>query len=253
MVRFGTTHLWLLLATLLFLAGTMWAVSRLSRRWQNVMFCVAAFLSAGGIFFRYGMGLSFEGGLTLGTLALELLQVCNFNFLLVILMLIPKFELARQYGVFFSMFAACTTLLHTPDVWSSRSWYDLYVLNSWLNHVFVIALPLWMMAARRLKPRKEYVWKVSLSVIAYFTIVAIISTWLISEGVITPEDSFSFIFVSEGVEIMELFHKWIPYPYFHLYPAIPIMVAFFVLLAWAFKRYRVEPYETTRKGSSETK
>ena len=145
MKQFSTTHIIFLIAVVIFLAGSMWLVSKLNRRWQNVMFILGALLCAGGIFYRYGMGLSWEGGITWKTLALEMLQVCNFNFILVLLMLIPRFELARQYGIFFSMFAASTTLFSLSSSWKNLQWYDIQIMNSLINHVLIIALPLWIM------------------------------------------------------------------------------------------------------------
>ena len=104
MKPFDQTHLVLLMLTVAFVALTMYAASKLSRRGQNVLFVVGAFLCTGGVFFRYAMGLSFSPGkLNIQTLAVQMLQVCNFNFVLVLLMLLPKCELARQYSIFFSM------------------------------------------------------------------------------------------------------------------------------------------------------
>lgn len=243
MTLFSTAHIIFLIAVVVFLAGSMWLVSKLSRRWQNVMFIVGALLCAGGIFYRYGMGLSLEGGFTWGTLAKEMLQVCNFNFILVLLMLIPRFELARQYAIFFSMFAASTTLFSLSSSWKNLEWYDIQIMNSLINHVFIIALPLWMLAARRLKPRKEYIWKVSLCVFVYMTAVAIIVTALMKNGVITdPTPHYSFIYDTYKIGPLDMLYKLIPYPYFYLYPIAIPMVGFFYFLAWAFRKYEVKPY-----------
>lgn len=239
---FDTTHLMFLTITLAFWVLSSYAVSKMSRKWQNVMFAIGAIMAAGGIFFRYGMGLSFDGGFTFQTLAMQMMQVCNFNLILVLLMLVPRFELARQYSVFFSMFAAFTTLVSIPNVWENYHFLDLQVLNSWLNHVFDIALPMWMIAARRLKPRREYVWKVGACVFGYFTVVAAISTLLIHLGVMTAAHSYSFIFTTDGIGIFELLRSWIPLPYFYLYPIFPLMIGFFYLWAWVFRKYEVEPF-----------
>ena len=243
MPRFSLTHIIFLVCVVAFLAGTMWLKSKLNRKWQNVMIVIGALLCAGGIFFRYGMGLSFEGGFTWKTLGMEMLQVCNFNFILVLLMLIPKFELARQYSIFFSMFAASTTLVSLQSNWATMNWYDLTIMNSLINHVFIIAVPLWMLAARRLKPRREYIWKVAGSVFIYMTVVAIIVTVLMKNGVITdPTPHYSFIYDTYGIEVLDFLYWLIPCPYFYLYPLGPLMVAFFYFLAWAFRNYEVKPY-----------
>jgi hypothetical protein len=157
-------------------------------------------------------------------------------------MLIPRFELARQYSVFFSMFAASTTLISVPNSWASLNWYDATVLNSWLNHAFAIALPLWMLAARRLKPKREYVLKVTACVVIYFLASAAVTTLLMKGGIIPPGSSYSFIFDTEGIPVFDMLYELIPVPCFYLVPLIPVMAGFFSLLAWAFKRYEVKPY-----------
>ena len=101
MVMFDSAHIGLLIGTVAFLAISTLVVSKLPRMGQNIAFFMAALYCAGGIFFRYGMNLSFAGGFNFKTLGTQMLQVCNFNFILVLLMLIPKY---RKAG--FSMGAA---------------------------------------------------------------------------------------------------------------------------------------------------
>ncbi len=237
MTLFSPTHICFLTATVAFLVLSCYAVSRMSRTGQNIMFVLAALLCAGGIFYRYGMGLSTDGELTLGTLATQMLQVCNFNFVLVILMLIPRCEIARQYSVMFSMFAAMTTFISIPGDWTNRMWYEPTVLNSWLNHLFAIALPMWMVAARRLKPRREYISRVLGCVLVYFTVAYIATAALRVTGVIAPDKSFSFIFDTGNVPILNFLWSVIPYSYFYLLPLMPLLYIFFRLLAIAFRRY----------------
>ena len=242
MVMFDTTHLYLLIATAAFLSLSAVAVSKMPRILQNVMFFLAAFLCAGGIFFRYGLNLSFDSGFHWQTLATQMMQVCNFNFILVILMLIPGFELARQYSVFFSAAAACTTFVSISSAWATHNWYDLTVMNSWLNHVFAVALPLWMVAARRLKPKKEYILPVSVLVLAYFTVSYIVTTVLMNAGILPEDTSFSFIFETGKIGLLDMLWDLIPVPYFYLYPMMLLMVAFFWVWARLFKNYKTEPY-----------
>ena len=206
------------------------------------MFFIGVSCCSCGIFFRYGMGLSLEGGVNLAILLRELLQVCSFNFILLPLMLFPKCEVARQYSIFFSMFAASTTLFSVSKVYANMHWYDLSFLNSWVNHFFAIAVPLWMLAARRLKPQTKYIPHVAIGVFSYFTVVAIISTILIKNGIITVDKSYSFIFDTMGFAPLDILYKMIPYPYFYLYPLLPCMLIFFFVFSKLFTKYKVYPY-----------
>ena len=236
----STTHIIYLVVTLAFFVLSAWAVSKMNEKWQNVCFIFGTLICSGGIFFRYGMGLTWEGGITLKTLARELLQVCSFNFVLLPLMLIKKCEIARQYAFFFSMFAACTTLFSVSRSFANVEWYSTTLLNSWLNHVFAIAVPIWMIASRRFKPQKKYVLPVTACVFVYFTVSYVIQERLILNGVMTVENSLSFIYRTMGVPVLDWFMELIPYPYWYLYPLLPLMIGFFYLLAFAFKKYKLK-------------
>ena len=251
MEALSAVHLAYLGCTVLFLAGGMFAVSKLPAAAQNVIFVLCAVGCSGGIFFRYGMGLQWTTEISWGTLAMELMQVCNFNFLLLPLMLIPKFELARQYSCMFSMFGAFTTFLSPSYSWAGLAWSDSVILNSWLNHTFAVALPLFMIAARRLKPQKKYILPVLGCVFAYFTVAAGISYFLIQKGILTVENSFSFIFTTDGIPVFEFFYKLIPYPYFYLYPVLLILLLFFVGLCACFSKYRVRPFRYQMNSQTE--
>ena len=197
MAPFSITHILMIIASIIFLILSTWVVSKLNRKWQNVFFVVAVIFCSGGIFYRYAMGMSFEKGLSVNIL-IQMLQVCNFNFVLLPLMLVPKFELARQYSFMFSMFAASTTIFSISGSWVNYNWYDQEVLNFWLYHLFAIACPIWMCAAKRLKPRKEYVIPVAICVVVYFTAVYGLSEIFRANGIIAPDKSFSFIYDPGG-------------------------------------------------------
>ena len=96
-----------------------------------------------------------------------------------------------------------------------------------------------MIFGRRTKPKKEYIWKIILCIIAYFSINAIISKILIENKILTVESSFSFIFTPDKIPVFEFLYKIIPVPYFYLYPIIPLLILFFIGLSRIFKNYKV--------------
>lgn len=243
MKSFDQNHLTILLCTLVFFALSMLAVRKLPRKGQNVLFVLAAFLCSCGIFFRYGMGMKWSfDRIQWDVLASQMLQVCNFNMILVLLMLVPKFELARQYAFMFSMFAACTTLVSVSRDFADNNWYDVTVLNSWMNHVFAIALPLWMVATRRLKPQKKYILPVSGCVALYFLVSYVCTERLHKTGWLPLTKTFSFVHDPGGVGLLEWLYELIPVPFFYLVPLALPMVAFFWFLTWLFRNYRVQPF-----------
>ena len=229
-------HIILFLATAVFAILSSLAVAKMPRKWQNTMIAIAAFVSVSAIFYRYAMGLSWEGGIDVQSLLIQQLQVCNFNFILLPLMLVPKFKLVRQYGFFFSMFAASTTLVALSSSWAGLPWYTPTVLNSWIYHSFAIICPLWMFATGGLRPERKYVLPVSGCVFGYFTLVYGICEILKGEGIIAAEQSFSYIYNADGIPLLSIFYNWIGLPYFHLVPSFILAIAFFYLLSIPFTR-----------------
>ena len=229
-------HIILFLATAAFTVFSCIAVAKMPRKWQNIMIVASVLTCMGAIFYRFAMGLSLEGKLNIKNLLMEQMQVCNFNFILLPLMLIPKFKLARQYSIYFSMFAASTTLVALNNAWGGANWYEPIVFNSWLYHSLAIICPLWMFAAGRLRPERKYILPVSGCVFGYFTLVYAISEILKSAGIMAENKSYSYIYNTDGIPILSTFHKWINVPYWHLIPAFFIVVAFFCLLSIPFTR-----------------
>ncbi len=242
MVRGDFTHVSMLAATFVWFVLGFFAMRKVGKRVQNAVFILLTLLCCGGIFFRYAMGLRPTLHFQWQTFAMQLMQVCNFNFVLLPLMLVPKFELARQYSVMFSMLCAATPFFSPPAAWAGLPWYDLQILNSWLNHACAVSLPLFMLAARRLKPQRAYALPVTIAVFFYFTAVAIICYPLIYFGILTAETSFSYVFKQDGILIFKLLYRLIPYPYFYLYPLLPVLYLFFRFFAWAMKGYKTAPF-----------
>lgn len=247
MTPYDFSHICFLIVVIGFLSLSTWAISKMPQNFQSIMIIIGAVLCSGIIFFTCGMGLSFRNGINLKGLARQMLQVCQFNMILVPLMLIPKLELARQYSVMFSMFAAMTTFVSIPDYFANYRWYDKQILAFWGFHVFAVAVPLWMMGARRLKPRKEYILPVVICVFAYFTVVYIISELLIDAGKMTAENSYSFIYKSGHTFPLKQLYNLIGVPYFYLWPLIPVLYGFDYLFSWLLRDYPAETYTLTIK------
>ena len=246
MVAWSLTHFIYLIVTIAFLVGTCFAVSKMPKKWQNVMFVFAVVMGSGGLFFRYAMNLSFGGRLHIDTLFIQTMQVCNFNFILLPLMLVPKFKLARQYSVFFSMFAASTIMVSFPKTYAGCEWYDISLLNFWCNHLFAIALPLWMMSAKRLYPERKYILKVTICVFAYFTLVFLLTEFFMMIGILPQGSSFSYVHNPKTMPIISTLYRYIGLPYVHLLPLLPVAVGVFYLWSLPFNKRKSQKTEKSK-------
>lgn len=231
----STTHIIFLLITIAYYVASCLIIRKLPEKVQNIIFIVIAFLCASGIFYRYG--LNYFKGFTPKTLGMQMLQVCNFNMILVALMLVPKFELARQYSFMFSMFAAATALLSISSSWKNLAWSDPIIMNSWLNHTFAISLPLLMLSTGRFRPQKKYIWPVVACFVLYFTVSFLIQKILINNEILNINNSYSFIFRTEGVGLLDYLYKLIPHAYFYLLPILPLFIGWCYGLVYLWKLF----------------
>ena len=250
MVTGSLTHFIFLAVSIVFLVGTSFAVNKMPKKWQNVMFIIAVVIGSGGLFFRYAMNCSFDGTLRIDTLFIQTLQVCNFNFILLPLMLVPKFKLARQYSVYFAMFAASTTMFSFPKSYEVYNWYDIEVINFWCNHVFAVALPLWMMCAKRLYPDRKYIVKVTICVVLYFTLVFALTEWFMAVGILPKGSSFSYVHDPKGMPIITTLYELIGGPYVHLLPLFPVIVGFFYLWSLPFNKNKSTKTKKTKSNKA---
>ena len=239
MIPFSETHLIFFAATGLFLALSMLLVSKLPHRAQTVIFVLGALMCAGSIFFRYGMACTLDGNLRLKMLCLQMMRVSGFNMILVPLMLVPKLEQARQYSMFFSLFVTGAMLVKLPFSWPELGGWNVEMLSTWSGCIFAVAVPLWMLAARRLKPQKKYVLPTMVCVAVYFSGVYIFSELLLGKGLITLAEQTSFVYNTHGIVVFDILWRIIPQPFFYLLPLAPFLYGFFLVLAKAFDGYRV--------------
>ncbi len=84
----GTSHLLMVLAILLIIAGLMIIVYKSNKIVQNIIITSVAVLGTVGIFFLHGT--HYGTRLDLKNLGMQMFQVCNFNFILLPLCLFKK-------------------------------------------------------------------------------------------------------------------------------------------------------------------
>ena len=67
---------------------------------------------------------------------------------------------------------AVSTFFSYPNDVEQSMWYSIKCLTFWCNHLLIVLIPIFMIATKRFKPRKEYVLKVVASVVCYFLIAS---------------------------------------------------------------------------------
>ncbi len=235
----GTAHILMLVSTIVIIAVLMFICSRVSPKWQSVMIHSAVLIGMVGILFLHltRRGTAFDPQ----NFFEQMFQVCNFNFILLPLCLIKKNELGRQYLFFFSMFAAASTFIAYPSDVENSMWYSIVTLNFWIDHMMVVLVPMLMIAARRFKPRKEYIAPVLLCMLVYF-----LSSFVANIGFngwsLDGPHNHSYTLGPGGIMVLEPLYKLCPIPFVYLLLTVPYIGGAFWLLAMAFKKYQVKNY-----------
>lgn len=242
MGKWGTAHLLYLLVTAIFIIVGMVICRKANRTVQNIIFITVAIVGSFGIFYRYALGFSFSNGVNLSTLWRQTLQVCNFNFILLPIVLIRKNELGRQYLYYFSMFCASTIFASYSKSIERLEWNNIVVINFWLNHLCAVALPLFMFASRRFKPQKKYIPYVVLCIFIYYAYSGLGSLYLMKYKGVSKADTASYIFTTDGIPAFEILHKIIPIDFVYLLPLLLLIVPFYYWLARLFKNYKSIDY-----------
>lgn len=243
----GTAHILMLVATIIIIGLLMFIVSKVNYKVQCIMIHSAVLICMVGILFlhltRYGKTLDFKNFFE------QMFQVCNFNFILLPLCLIRKNELGRQYLFYFSMFAAASTFVAYPSDVSHSMWYSVVTLNFWIDHMMVVAVTLMMVSAKWLKPKKEYIIKVLLCIVAYF-FVAFIANLAFNGWKIDGPHNHSYTMNDGDIMALAPFYKLIPVPFVYLLPIMPILGGLFYLMSLCFTKYKVNDITKFQKNKT---
>lgn len=138
--------------------------------------------------------------------------------------------------------AISTFVTYTSDVEGSM-WYSIVTINFWVDHLMVVLVCLMMVSAGWFKPRKEYVFKVCLCLLAYFG-ACFFANFAFNGWSISGPHNHSYTMSSGSIMILEPLYKLIPIPFVYLLPLFPIFMGLFYLLAFFFKKYTLphNPY-----------
>jgi uncharacterized membrane protein YwaF len=236
MIIGGKAHLLMIMISVVIAVCLYFVVKKSSAKVQNIIIVSLVSICVIGIFFLHGTHYGTE--LDIQNLLIQMLQVCNFNFILLPLCLFKKNELARQYLFYFSMPMAMSTFVSYPSDVANSMWYSIVCLTFWINHFLISLIPILMIATRKFKPRKEYVLKVIVCMFIYFSI-AFIANYILNGFSIIGGHNHSYTMGPGGIMLLKPIYELIPIPYIYLFVLIPIFISVYILISKCFEKYCV--------------
>ena len=232
----GSAHILMIIASIVIGVSLFLIVRHAKEKTQNIIIYSAIGVCIFGIFFLHGT--RYFTTLDIENLLIQMLQVCNFNFILLVLCLFKRNELARQYLLLFSMPMALSTFVSYPGDIEGSMWYSVVCLTFWCNHFLIALIPLLMIAARKLKPRCDYVLKVTISILIYF-LIAFIGNYILNGFAIEGPHNHSYTMGSDSIMLLKPIYELIPIPFVYLLPVLLVLYFLYYLVAKLFKNYKV--------------
>ena len=232
----GTPHILMVLSSIVIGTILFFIIKHSKEKVQNIIIYTLTGICVLGIFYLHGTRYLTE--LDLKNLLIQMLQVCNFNLILLIVCLFKRNELARQYLFFFSMPMALSTFVSYPSDVEGSMWYSKICLTFWINHFLIVLIPILMIATKRFKPRIEYIFKVVICVFVYF-LIAFVGNFILNGWSIEGPHDHSYTMGPGGIMLLVPLYKLIPVPFIYLLPLVPILLIVYFGVARLFKNCSV--------------
>lgn len=193
--------------------------ARIPKLAQRIGVTVIALSIPLAIFYRYQINYDISVGKALE----QLLQVCNFNFVTAILILLPN-KYIRNYAFYIQSLAAATVFASVSNSFKGQPIYSMEMLSFWYYHLMAFALPLFMMTTKQYKPERKYILPSLIMFIVYLGAVTVICylLHLYSSDYVDSYPKYSFVYDTYGIPIFEKLYDLIKLPFVYLLPLAPV-------------------------------
>ena len=232
----GVAHMLMVFASIVISIVLFFVVKKSKEKVQNAIIYTLVGICAFGIFFLHCT--KYFTDFDLGDFLIQMLQVCNFNFILLPFCLFKKNELARQYLFLFSMPMALSTFVSYPSDVEGSMWYSVVCLTFWINHFLIALIPILMVATKRFKPRREYLLKVMLCIFIYFSI-AFIGNYVLNDFSINGAHNHSYTMGADSIALLIPLYDAIPIPFVYLLPMGGLLLFVYWIVVKLFNNYSV--------------
>lgn len=231
-VTFSAFLLLLVVATLL-----LRKKSEKTRRTVLVAACCVTFIG----FFFYKYYLSLDSDFNVITASMggfnwwgELpLQLCNINMILIPIAVLRKSRPLQCFCFFIAPLGAMMALLMPGNGFSGYSLLLPRMLGYYGTHFMIVIEGLAIACFGLYRPRYRDLPRAVLAAILIAICIFLFNMLLRWSG-LHPKANYFFSVETEGNFLLEIFYKWIPYPFLYLLPSIGILGIYMVLVTFPF-------------------
>ncbi|MBR6208559.1 MAG: YwaF family protein [Oscillospiraceae bacterium] len=167
------------------------------------------------------------------------LHMCNINMLLIPVAVLRKSRPMQSFCFFLGPLGALMALVMPSNGFEGYSLFLPRMLGFYITHCMVIIEGLALAAFGLFRPRFRDLPRAALAAMAIAFGAFLVSMLLRLTG-LHPKANYFFSVETEGNPILELFHRWLPFPFLYLIPCnlilLPYMLLVTALFALADKR-----------------
>ena len=224
---------------LLLTAASLW-VRRKSDRTKRLVLVIASAVTLIG-FFAYKYALSLDQDYNRITAAMagfnwwgELpLQLCNINMILIPIAVMTNRRSLMSFCFFLGSLGALMALLMPGNGFAGYSILLPRMLGYYGTHFMVFIGALALATFGLYRPRFRDIPGTLLTILVISFSVFCINLLLRATG-LHPKANYFFSVETEGNFLLELFHRWIPFPYLYLMPGYLILCPYMALVTFGF-------------------
>ena len=161
------------------------------------------------------------------------LHLCNINMILITVAMLWNNRALMRFCFFVGPLGATMALVMPGIGFSGYSILLPRMLGFYGTHFAIVIEALAIVTFGLYKPVIRDLLPTALSILVIGFGVHCINTLMRFTG-INPKANYFFSYETEGNPLLEIFHKWIPYPFLYLLPCIAILAVYMSLIMLGF-------------------
>ncbi len=172
------------------------------------------------------------------------LQLCNINMLLIPFAVLKKNRPLMSFGFFLGPLGALMAVLMPATGFDGYSLLLPRMLGYYGTHFMVIVEGLALASFGLFRPRLKDLPKAALTALVIALVIFGVNMLLRRTG-LHPKANYFYSVETEGNFLLEIFHRWLPFPFLYLLPSFLILAPYMLLVtapfALAEKRAKKKP------------
>ena len=162
------------------------------------------------------------------------LQLCNINMLLIPVAVLKKSRPLMSFCFFVGPLGALMALIMPANGFDGYSLLLPRMLGYYGTHFMILVEGLALAAFGLYRPRFRDLPGTLLTILLIALVIFIFNLILRWSG-LHPKANYFYSVETEGNFLLEMFHKWLPYPFLYLIPSFGILLPYMLLVTIPFE------------------